>query len=117
MAAAADIDEYLAGVPEPKRATLQAVRASIQRIVPDATECISYNLPAFRLDGKVVAGFAAFKNHLAYLPHSGGVFPQLASELEGYTYSDGSLRFAVDVPLPDALIEQLIAVRRAEAGV
>lgn len=117
MAAAADIDEYLVGVPEPKRSTLQAVRASIRRIVPDAAECISYNMPAFRLDGKVVAGFAAFKNHLAYLPHSGGVFRQMADQLEDYTYSDGSLRFAVDEPLPDALIEQLIAVRRAEAGV
>ena len=74
MAAAADIDAYLAEVPEPKRSTLQAVRASIRRIVPDADECISYNMPAFRLDGKVVAGFAAFKHHLAYLPHSGGVF-------------------------------------------
>ena len=117
MAAAADIDAYLAEVPEPKRSTLQAVRASIRRIVPDADECISYNMPAFRLDGKVVAGFAAFKHHLAYLPHSGGVFPQLADDLQGYTYSDGSLRFPIDEPLPDALIEKLIAIRRAEAGV
>ncbi len=58
-------------------------------MLPDAVECISYAMPAFRLDGKVVAGFAAFKNHLAYLPHSGTVFPQLAEALEGYSYSDG----------------------------
>ena len=75
------IDEYLAAVEEPKRSTLEAVRASIRRAVPDADEVISYNMPAFRLDGKVVAGFAAFKRHLAYLPHSGSVFPQLADEL------------------------------------
>ena len=114
---AADVDEYLAALPEPKRSTLQAVRESILRIVPEAEECISYNMPAFRVDGKVVAGFAAFKNHLSYLPHSGSVFPELADRLEGYSYSDGALRFAVDTPLPEDLVVHLISVRRAQLGV
>lgn len=72
--AAKEIDDYLATVPEPKRATLEALRRSILAVIPDAEQCISYGMPAFRVDGKVLAGFAAFKNHLAYLPHSGRVF-------------------------------------------
>jgi uncharacterized protein YdhG (YjbR/CyaY superfamily) len=67
-----EVDAYLAGVDEPKRSTLEALRRSIRAIVPDAEEGISYGMPAFRVGGKVVAGFAAFTNHLAYLPHRGG---------------------------------------------
>ena len=120
MATAESIDEYLATVPEPKRATLEAVRASIRRAAPDAEECISYGMPAYRLPGKgrargkVVAGFAAFAKHLAYLPHSGRTFEAMADELDGYTYTDGSLHFAIDQPLPDELVERLVEVRRAE---
>jgi uncharacterized protein YdhG (YjbR/CyaY superfamily) len=66
----AEIDEYLAGVEEPKRSTLQQVREMILEVVPEAEEGISYQLPAFRIRGKVVAGFAAFKNHLSYLPRA-----------------------------------------------
>ena len=80
-------------------------------IVPDAEECISYGLPAFRVQGKVVAGFAAFKNHLSYLPHSGSVLDELGDELAGYTMTKGSLHFPVDQPLPDRLVERLITVR------
>jgi uncharacterized protein YdhG (YjbR/CyaY superfamily) len=76
--AAADIDAYLADLDEPQRTTLQELRKDILEIVPNAQECISYGMPAFRVEGKVVAGFAAFKNHLSYLPHSGSVLLALA---------------------------------------
>jgi uncharacterized protein YdhG (YjbR/CyaY superfamily) len=66
-----EIDDYLANLDEPKRTTLQQLRQTIQSIIPDAEQGISYGMPAFRLHGKVIAGFAAFKNHLSYLPHSG----------------------------------------------
>lgn len=62
---------YLANPEEPKRATLEELRHTIRGIVPEAEEIIAYGAPAFRLNGKVVAGFAAFKNHVSYLPHSG----------------------------------------------
>src|SRR5215211_4038102 len=88
---------------EPKRSTLTRLRDTIMSIVPDAEQTISYGMPAFRLRGKTVAGFAAFKNHLSYLPHSGSVIPQLGKELEGYTSTSGSLHFPVDQPLPEAL--------------
>ena len=112
--AATTIDEYLADVPEPKRTTLQRLRATIREIVPAATEAISYGMPAFKIDGKVVAGFAAFKHHLAYFPHSGGPLRTLATELAGYEQTPGSLHFAIDRPLPKTLVRKLIAARRAE---
>jgi uncharacterized protein YdhG (YjbR/CyaY superfamily) len=106
-----EIDGYLASVAEPKRATLQKLRQTIRDILPDAEEVISYGMPAFRLDGNVIAGFAAFKNHLAYLPHSGSVFNELRDELAGYTSTEGSLHFPIDKPLPKALVKKLIAAR------
>jgi uncharacterized protein YdhG (YjbR/CyaY superfamily) len=102
------VDAYLAGLAEPKRGTLEALRRSIRAAVPNAEECISYGLPAFRVDGKVVAGFAAFKNHLAYLPHSGEVLPGLGDRLAGYECTKGSLHFPVDEPLPDDLVRSLV---------
>ena len=112
--AAADVDEYLLGIEEPKRATLETLRSTILEIVPEADQLISYGMPAFRVEGKTVAGFAAFRKHLSYLPFSGTVLSQLADELEGYTMTKSALHFGVDEPLPKALVEKLIAVRRAE---
>lgn len=105
------VDEYLAAVPEPKRGTLEALRRTIREILPEAEECISYGMPAYRVRGKVVAGFAAFTNHLAYLPHSGSVLSALRAELSGYESTPGSLHFPIDQPLPKALLEKLISVR------
>lgn len=113
---AAEIDVYLADVEEPKRSTLEELRRRILEVVPEAEQTISYNMPAFRLDGKVVAGFAAFKHHLSYLPHSGSVFDEMAEDLEAYTYSKGSLRFAIDECLPQKVVKRLIEIRIHQAG-
>ncbi len=110
-----EIDDYLDTLEEPKRTTLAQLRETIMAIVPDAEECISYGMLAFKLRGKTIAGFAAFKNHLSYLPHSGSVIPQLAKESERYTSTKGSLHFPIDKPLPKTLVKKLIAVRMAEA--
>lgn len=107
----AEIDAYLAGLDAPKRATLEQMRETILDIVPEAEQVISYGMPAFRVDGKVVAGFAAFKNHLSYLPHSGSVVPALGDAVKGYTYTKGSLHFPIDRPLPKTLVRKLIATR------
>jgi uncharacterized protein YdhG (YjbR/CyaY superfamily) len=115
LLSADEIDEYLDHLEEPKRSTLSQLRRDILDVIPDAEQCISYSLPAFKVDGKTVAGFAAFKNHLSYLPHSGSVFPELAEELAGYEKSSGALRFAIDQPLPAELVEKLIAVRMGQA--
>ena len=72
---AQEIDQYLDALEEPKRATLAQLRQTIVDILPEAEQGISYGVPAFKVRGKTIARFAAFKNHLSYLPHSGSVFP------------------------------------------
>ena len=111
-----EVDAYLAALEEPKRSTLEALRRSIRAVVPGAEECISYGMPAFRVGGKVVAGFAAFKNHLAYLPHSGEVLSVLGDRLEGYERTSGSLHFPIDEPLPDDLVWSLVNAKLAILG-
>jgi uncharacterized protein YdhG (YjbR/CyaY superfamily) len=110
-----EIDAYLASLEEPKRSTLSILRQSILEVIPDAEQCISYGMPAFRVQGKIIAGFAAFKNHLSYLPHSGSVFPELTAELARYKYSTGALQFPVDAPLPATLVRKLVTIRRRQA--
>jgi uncharacterized protein YdhG (YjbR/CyaY superfamily) len=110
-----EIDDYLNSLEEPKRSTLTILRQSILDVIPEAEQCISYRLPAFRVDGKVIAGFAAFKNHLSYLPHSGSVFPELGEALAKYKFSTGALHFPVDAPLPKALVRKLVTTRLRQA--
>jgi uncharacterized protein YdhG (YjbR/CyaY superfamily) len=109
-----EVDDYLAALDEPKRSTLEALRRTILEVVPEAEQGMSYSCPAFRADGKVVAGFAAFKNHLSYLPHSGSVFPELADEVARYKTSSGALQFPIDEPLPKSLVKKLIEVKRRQ---
>ncbi len=111
---AEEVDEYLRGVEEPKRTTLQALRRTILEIVPDAEQVISYRVPAFGVRGKTVAGFAAFKDHLSYLPFSGSVLAPLADELKGYTMTKSALHFPVDRPLPKPIVKKLIGARLGE---
>jgi uncharacterized protein YdhG (YjbR/CyaY superfamily) len=112
---AQEIDDYLATLEEPGRSTLGQLREDILRALPEAEQGISYGLPAFKVRGKTIAGFAAFKKHLSYLPHSGSVFPELHDEVLSFQTSKGALRFALDEPLPAPLVERLIAVRLAQA--
>ena len=109
-----EVDAYLAALEEPKCGTLEALRRTILEVLPDAEQVISYRVPAFRVDGNTVAGFAAFKNHLSYLPFSGSVLPRLADELAGYSGTKSALHFPVDEPLPKALVAKLIAARLEE---
>jgi len=113
--AASEIDQYLSTLDEPERAALTQLRDTIHAIVPDAEQCISYGMPAFKLRGKTIAGFAAFKSHLSYLPHSGSVISQLAKETAEYSKTKGSLHFSVDKPLPHKLVKALLDIRMAEA--
>jgi len=109
-----EIDEYLAQVTDPQRSVLQSLRETIRSIVPEAQECISYKVPAFRVDGHVVAGFAAFKNHMSYLPFSGSVLKTLDSSLEGRAHTKSALHFTEESPLSGELVALLLHTRLAE---
>ncbi len=110
----ATIDQYLATVDEEKREALEKIRKSIQAAAPGAEECISYGLPAFRLDGKVLVGFGAGKNHCSFFPMSGTTVAEHADLLEAYETSKGTIRFPADKPLPASLIRKLVRARIAE---
>lgn len=108
------LDEYLATVPPSQRPALEKLRKAIRAVVPTAEECFSYNLPAFRLHGTVVAGFCAYKNHCSYFPFSGTTVETLKHELEGFETTAGSIHFQPNKPLPSALVRKLIRTRIAE---
>jgi uncharacterized protein YdhG (YjbR/CyaY superfamily) len=108
------IDDYLATVTGDKRIALDELRRTIRSIVPRAEECISYGMPAFRLDGKVVAGFRATAKGCSYYPFSGTTLQALAEDLEGYGKTKSALHFHPDEPLPTALVRKLIKSRIGE---
>ena len=109
-----DVERYLAKVPEPARTTLEKVRAMIKAAAPrEATEAISYGIPAFKHHGMLVA-YAAFAKHCSFFPASGEVLKEFAEELKDYRCSKGTIRFAVDKPLPAALIKKLVNARVAK---
>lgn len=110
------VDRYLAQAPEPHRSTLIAVRTVLRELLPQASESISYRTPAFEVEGRAVAGYAHFKDHNSYFPHSGTVLPSLAGRLDGYDWSKGTLRFPIDEPLPRDLLANLVEARLDELG-
>ena len=107
------IHEYLARVSPGKRAALEKLRKAIASAAPKAEECISYGIPAFRLDGKVLVFFGAATNHCAFYP---GALPVEAhrNELKAYDTSKGTVRFQPDHPLPARLVRMLIKARIAQ---
>jgi uncharacterized protein YdhG (YjbR/CyaY superfamily) len=107
------IDEYLAALSRDKRAALERLRKAIRSAAPKAEECISYRIPAFRLDGRMLVAFGAAANHCAFYP---GAHPVQAHKdaLEAYETSKGTIRFPADSPLPAALVRKLVKTRVAE---
>jgi len=107
------VEEYLAGVPEPARSTLKKIRATIRSVVPaEATEAISYGMPAFKYKGMLM-WYAAFADHCSLFPGS-SVIVAFKNELKGYSVSKGTIRFPVDKPLPATLVKKLVKARLAE---
>ncbi|MGD0222451.1 MAG: DUF1801 domain-containing protein [Terriglobia bacterium] len=107
------VDEYLAGVPEPARSTLNKIRAAIRSAVPpEASETISYRIPAFKYKG-VLVWFAAFRDHCSFFP-TASVIDAFKNELKGYSISKGTIQFPTDKPLPAALVKKMVKVRVAQ---
>jgi len=111
---ATTIDAYLATVKGERRAALDELRRTIRAIVPKAEECISYRMPAFRLEGRVIAGFAATTKGCSYFPFSGRTLRTLAKELANYGQTKSSLHFDPSRPLPKTLVRKLLKARIAE---
>ena len=108
------IDEYLDRVPDDdKRAALEKLRKTIRAAAPRAEECISYQIPAFRLNGLLVA-FAAAAKHCSFFPASGRLIAAHKHDLKGYDTSKGTIRFQPDKPLPAALVRKLVKARIVE---
>ena len=107
-------DDYLAKLSADQRAALESLRKSIRAAVPEAKECISYGVPAFRLNGRYLLAYGAATNHCAFYP--GAVVQALATELKNYDTSKGTLRFPADKPLPRALVTKLVKLRIERIG-
>ena len=108
-----NVDDYLAGVPEPARSTLKKVRAAIRSAVPpEATEAIGYRIPTFRYKGALL-GFAAFSDHCSLFPGA-AVIAAFKNELKGYKTSKGTIHFPLDKPLPTTLVRKLVKTRVAQ---
>jgi len=107
------IDEYLAPLSDDKRAALEKLRRAIKAAAPKVTECISYQVPTFRLNGRMLVSFGAAAKHCSFYP---GAFPIAAHKnaLKNYATSKGTIRFQPDKPLPSALVRKLVNARIAE---
>ena len=105
-------DDYLAKLSPDKRAALEKLRSTIKAVVPEAEECISYRIPAFRLNTKLLVFYGAGKNHCAFYP--GSTIQSLKTDLRGYDTSKGTIRFSPDKPLPAALVRKLVKLRITE---
>src|SRR6266508_3845676 len=108
------IDDYLAALSDDKRAALEKLRKTIRAAAPKAEECISYQLPAFRLNGRMLVGFGAAAKHCAFYPMSSSIVEAYKDELKDYDTSKGTIRFQADKPLPAALVRKLVKARIAE---
>jgi len=108
------IDDYLSKVPEEMRSALSELRRTIAAAAPEATEAISYRMPAFRYRGRILVYFAAFKNHCSFLPGSGTILDAYEAELARFRTSKGTLRFTPDGPIPRRLVQKIVRARLRE---
>jgi uncharacterized protein YdhG (YjbR/CyaY superfamily) len=110
----ADVDAYLAEVPEPARSSLEKIRATIRSVVPaETTEKLSYGMPAFHYKGTLVA-YAAFRNHCSLFPMQASLIDEMQDELKSYRTSKGTLQFPQEKPLSAALLKKIVKLRVAE---
>ena len=116
MSDAAAIDAYIAAATEPHRVLLARVRGAVRDACPDATEAISYGMPAFKLNGKLLLSYAAHQRHCAIYPASGRVQEALGTELAPFLAEKATIRFTAARPLPDELLRRIVEVRVAEAA-
>ena len=114
MATPPSVEAYLAALPAAPRNTLERLRKTIKAAAPEATETISYQMPAFKQDGRFLVSYAAFKNHCSLFPASARVLEEHGEELKPYFSGEGTLRFTMDNPIPTALVTKIVKTRIEE---
>lgn len=114
MEAPASVEDYMAALPGPSRAALEELRKTIKGIAPEATEAISYGMPAFKDHGRILVYYAAFKDHYSLFPASTAVTETLGEELKPYFSGKGTIRFDAHKPLPVALVKKIVKARLEE---
>jgi uncharacterized protein YdhG (YjbR/CyaY superfamily) len=110
----ANIDDYIAGFPPDTKKTLERVRTLIRNAVPNAEETISYQIPAFKVGGRVAIYFAAWKEHYSLYPAGEALVQKLGTELSRYEVTKGTIRFPLSEPVPAKLIEQIAQFKAEE---
>ena len=110
------VDAYLAAQPEPQRAQLERVRAMVREVCPDAVEVISYGMPGFRLDGRLLISYAGYQRHGSLYPATEAMKAALGEELAPFLTEKATIRFTVKRPLPDALLRRIVELLAAERG-
>jgi uncharacterized protein YdhG (YjbR/CyaY superfamily) len=110
------VDEYLASLPEDRRAVMETLRRTMAEAAPEATETIAYNMPALRLKGKFLISYEAFKNHYSLFPWTDRMAAQLGDKLKPYTHGKGTIQFPATEPIPDELVRDILRIRLVEVG-
>src|SRR5213078_777988 len=108
------VDEYLASVNSDHSKALQKIRETVHAVAPNAQECISYGIPAFRLNGRSLVFFGAWANHCAFYPGNSVTFKKFRNDLKAFQISKGTIRFSPEKPLPAALVKKLVKARMGE---
>jgi uncharacterized protein YdhG (YjbR/CyaY superfamily) len=109
-----DHDEYLARIPADQRAALQKLREQVLKAAPGAVECVAWQMPSFRAEGRLLVSYAAARNHCSLYPMSSDLIEEMADELAGLDTSKGTIRFQPAKPLPAALVRRIVKARLAE---
>ena len=114
MAKYASVDDYMAQLPDDRREAMEQLRSTIRAAAPEAEEAISYNMPAFRVDGRFLVSYEAFKRHYSLFPWSDQMVEELGDAVKPYAVGKGTLRFPADEPIPLDLVTRIVAIRIRE---
>lgn len=116
MAKYRDVDEYMGQLPADRRAVMEQLRSTIRAASPTATEVISYNMPAFRVEGRFLVSYEAFTHHYSLFPWSDAMLAELGDVLRPYAVGKGTIRFPADQPIPLELVTDVVQVRNREVA-
>ena len=116
MAKHASVDDYMAQLPPDRRAVMEQLRSTIRAAAPEATEAIAYNMPAYRLGGRFLVSYEAFKAHYSLFPWSDAMLAELGDELMPHAVGKGTIRFRADEPVPLSLVARIVEVRTREVA-